>query len=233
MLFRSGELDAPLPPMWLQLADDAVAVHIDWTDQVGGRSTYRITSPVTGSPVTVSIGHSFVAQWASTVRNWRDDDSTMTIAVRDVDYYGTTRRALWMSAADSEMLLWILNPLLVRWEERIDTLLGEAFPEVDQDETTWRVVCDGVSVRVTLHGGHPDVVRVSATVLNHVDPTLELLTELNALNAAATGTRLWVEEHAVRAAADLRCPELDGLVAAVRDVAASASRYKPLLAALD
>lgn len=228
----AAELEAPVPPMWLQLADGAVALHIDWTDQVGGRSTYRIGTPVTGEPVTVSILHHIVAQWASTVRTWSDDDSTMTIAVRDVEYYGSPRRALWLSAADSSLLLWILNPLLVRWEDQIDTLLGDAFKEVDQDETTWRVVCDGVGVRIVLHAGHPDVARVSATVLQHVDPTLDLLTELNALNAAATGTRLWIEDSAVRAAADVRCTEIEGLVAAVRDVAGSAARYKPLLAAL-
>ena len=44
----ADDLEVPLPPMWMQLADGAVALHIDWTDQVGGRSTYRITSPVTG-----------------------------------------------------------------------------------------------------------------------------------------------------------------------------------------
>jgi hypothetical protein len=44
--------------------------------------------------------------------------------------------------------------------------------------------------------------------------------------------RFWLEHGTVRAAADVRCTELDSLAAVVRDVGAAAAGYAPMIAPL-
>jgi hypothetical protein len=232
---RGGDdVEAPTPPMWLQLADGAVALHVDWADWVRGASTYRITTPVTGEPVTVSIHLGIVGQWATLVSVWPEESgTTMTIAVRDVIDGGERRRALHMSAADAEMWLWITDPLVERWGMHVTrTLLMGDVDIVSNDDRRWQVTVDGIGVDVVLHGGRPDVARVTATIVRNVKHSLDLLAELNAINAATTGVRVWVDEGVVRAAHDVRCTELEGLCATVLDVARAAARYRPLLAPL-
>lgn len=232
---RGGDdVEAPTPPMWLQLADGAVALHVDWADWVRGASTYRITTPVTGEPVTVSIHLGIVGQWATLVSVWPEESgTTMTIAVRDVIDGGERRRALHMSAADAEMWLWITDPLVERWGMHVTrTLLMGDVDIVSNDGRRWQVTVDGIGVDVVLHGGRPDVARVTATIVRNVEHSLDLLAELNAINAATTGVRVWVDEGVVRAAHDVRCTELEGLCATVLDVARAAARYRPLLAPL-
>lgn len=232
---RGGEeVEAPTPPMWLQLADGAVALHVDWTDWVRGASTYRIAAPVTGEPVTVSINHGMVAQWASLVSVWPEESgSTMAIAVRDVIDGSERRRVLQMSAADAEMWLWITDPLIERWAMPVTrTLLMGDLDIVSNDDRRWRLKVDGEGVDVVLHSGRPDIARVTAPIVRNVEHTPDLLAELNAINGAAAGIRVWVDEGVVRAAHDVRCTELEGLCATVVDVARAAARYRPLLAPL-
>ena len=232
---RGGDdVEAPAPPMWLQIADGAVALHVDWTDWVRGASTYRLQAPVTGEAVTVAINHGMVGQWASLVSMWPEESgSTMTIAVRDVIDGGERRRVLHMSAADAEMWLWITDPLLERWGMPVTRalLMGDLDIE-SNDDRRWRVRVDGVGVDVVLHSGRPDVARVTAAIVRNVEHTPDLLAELNAINGATTGIRVWVDDGVVRAAHDVRCTELEGLCATVLDVARAAARYRPLLAPL-
>ena len=101
----------------------------------------------------------------------------------------------------------------------------------DGDLSEWRVRAPGVDVWVKLHAGHPDMVRVSSTVLTHADESIELLRELLQLNTAAVGLRYCFEDGVVRVMADLRCTELTSLSATVGEVAAAARTYRPMLAA--
>lgn len=232
---RGGdEVDAPAPPMWLQMADGTVAIHVDWSEYVGGASTYRLFTKVCGGPATVAINHPLVSQWSLAVGGWlEDDETTMRIAIREILVDGTRRDAVWFSASGAELTLWCDDPLVERWGSRIGGMLHAAgLRDSRHDGRRWQVDVGGVPVDIVLHAGSPDVARVSAPVVGGVEPTLELLTEINAVNAAATGVRMWVEDGLVVAASDVRCPELDGLETTVRQVAAAAARYQPLLAAL-
>lgn len=234
-------IGAPMPPMWLQISDGVLALHVDWTDAVGGKATYRM--PVTtegqgeGEAITVSINHQALSRYMTFFSGFADDDEDLTFTIVDVEHdshtASTTRRAVVIGTDDSDFLTWTIDPLRERWHAPISTLLDEAGITVrDTTGTEWTARIDTTDVRIVLHSGHPDIARISTTVATHVDTTLDLLTEINTLNAAATGVRFWVEDRAVHAAADVRCSELDSLVPSVREVARSAARYAPLVALL-
>jgi hypothetical protein len=88
---------------------------------------------------------------------------------------------------------------------------------------------DGVTVQITLHHGHPDIARVSAVVCSDVAESPDLLRELNALNVANSGVRLFLADEMVRAVVDVRLSEFAGLLPAVREVAQQAVKYGELL----
>lgn len=231
-------IGAPMPPMWLQATTDTLALHVDWTDAVDGKATYRMGASFEGEPVTVAINHHAIWRFMTFFGGFDDeDDEMLRCSVIDVTpehgTTGTTRRALLLATTDVDFITWLADPLRDRWEAAVTAALADDDITVRQhDGVEWTVRIDDVDVRIALHSGHPDVARVSTVVADHVEPGLDLLTELNALNAAATGVRFWVESAAVHAAADVRCSELASLVPSVFEVADSASRYAPLIALL-
>lgn len=233
----ADSIGVPMPPMWLQVGDGVLALHVDWTDAVGGKATYRMPVTAQGEATTVSINHQALFRFMTFFSGFSDDDEELTIAVVDVKpengTAGTTRRAVVVHVDDTEFLTWTIDALRDRWSTAISSMLDEHGITVrDHTGTEWTARVDSTEVRIVLHSGHPDIARISTTVATHVAPSLDLLTELNTLNAAATGVRFWVEDGTVHAAADVRCSELDSLVPSVHEVARSAARYAPLVALL-
>ena len=227
-------IGAPMPPMWLQISDGVLALHVDWTDAVGGKATYRMPVTAAGEAITVSINHQAISRYMTFFNGFADDDEDLTLEIVDVEQEnGAARRALVIGTDDSDFLTWTIDPLRDRWQSAITALLAEAAITVRSNTgTEWVARIDTTEVHIVLHGGHPDVARVSTTVATHVVFTDAAPTEINTLNAAATGVRFWVEDRAVYAAADVRCSELDSLVPSVLEVARSAERYAPLVALL-
>lgn len=228
----AGAVDvAPLPPMWMQLADGTLAFHVDWTDAVGGRATFRLAAELDGPSTTAAILHHIVGPFVSLVARWPDGDDHLEIGLCDVVTPSGTRRATLIRAGVVEMLVRVAEPLADLWADDVHVaLIGTEVRHHDGVE--WMVDHHGVGVRVVLHSGHPDVARVSCVVADHVDDHAALLAELNALNAATTGVRFWIEHGTVYAAADVLCPDLDLLPRVIPLVAAATTRYAPLLAAL-
>jgi hypothetical protein len=105
------------------------------------------------------------------------------------------------------------------------------FETVDRHDTEWIVRHRGVQVRLKLHAGQPDIVRVSTVLLESATESIELLRELSQLNAAATGVRHWFEEGTVRTAIDVSCADIDGLGNAVVSIVRATATYAPMLAA--
>jgi hypothetical protein len=124
-----------------------------------------------------------------------------------------------------------VQPLISRWERKVDDELGE-LQVLERNQGTWLIGGFDREVVLQLHHGHPDVVRVSAALIGPVEESLDLLRELSALNAAATGVRFWLEEGAVHAAADVHCTALAALADTVRQVGHAADAFAPMLALL-
>lgn len=225
----------PMPPMWMQLGGGELGLHVDWSDFLPSRGTYRIGANVQDGDALVAIPHAVIEAFLRLVSPVDDDgnEHEVTITVGTVALHGRAREAIALALGEWRLVLWAIQPLEERWAERIDSILKAAGIRItDNDGCEWTVTTDGSPVRVTLHHGHPDVARVSALVIDGAHESLDLLRELTTLNAASTGVRFWLEHGTVRAAADVRCTELDSLAAVVREVGAAAAGYAPMIATL-
>jgi hypothetical protein len=227
-----GDSSYPMPPMWMQIGDGWVGLHVDWTDFLPSRSTYRIRTSHHDGDATVAIPHHLLESFLRLVPHvLADDEMTLHIEVGTVARDHDDRPALQLRCDAWQLTLWLVQPLISRWERKVDDELGE-LQVLERNQGTWLIGGFDREVVLQLHHGHPDVVRVSAALIGPVEESLDLLRELSALNAAATGVRFWLEEGAVHAAADVHCTALAALADTVRQVGHAADAFAPMLALL-
>jgi hypothetical protein len=222
------------------IGDGWLGLHVDWSDFVPSRATYRLDVNGREGFTTASIPHRFMDEFLSLAPLLDDDGNELelTISVGVLEQGDRTREAVQLSCGGWELTLWLLHPLGSRWGVKVAEAL-EDVAELDDhsvectdgDLAEWRVRAPDVDVWVKLHAGHPDLVRVSAAVLTHAEESIELLRELLQLNTAAVGIRYSFDEGVVRVLSDVRCSELASLSAVVREVATAARTYRPMLAA--
>lgn len=225
----------PCPTMWLRVGSNWAGLHVDWSDFVHSRSTYRIEAKKGSGDHTVSLPHGLVDSFLGPLPfdDQMGEPAELNLAVGTVSLPGgRTREALRIEHEGIDWYAWLTDPLELRWATKVEEELERAGVDVrDHHGTEWHCAHEGTHVRVRLHSGNPDIVRVSATLLTGVSESLELLRELSHLNAAATGVRYWLQDDTVRIAYDVKCVSLAGLGAAVEDVATAAATYAPVLAA--
>lgn len=230
-----GDVKYPTPSMWMQMHDGMLGLHVDWSDFLPSRSTYRmITTRYEGS-ATVAIPHNTLENFLRQVRAFddTDDELLVTISVGTTWHDGTEREVLALEADGWQIALWLVDPLKERWSTDVEKAFDDAGLQVlESDESEWLVAQPTHNVRVKVHHGSPDVARVTALLVTDVEENLELLRELGALNAASSGVRYWLEDGVVRAAADVPCTALNTLAGAVREVSKCAAAYTPMLAML-
>ena len=230
-----GDTEYPMPPMWLQLGEGTVGLHVDWEDFISSRATYRVTADRGAGSATASIPHGLLAVFLETLsaRPEEDEGTEITISVGTARVDDIDRPALTITGDGWRLLLWRRDPLVERWGQAIGTAIELAGARVvDRGSHDWALQANGTDVLVQLHHGNPDLVRVSAVLAAPVTESLELLREVSQLNASSTYVRFWVDEVAARVATDVRCTELASLHLAIRDVAAAAGSYAPMVAAI-
>jgi hypothetical protein len=222
----------PMPPMWLHVGDVGVSLHIDWRDFLPSRATYCITTQAIDGSGAICLPHRRVDEFLRSVSvlDDHDDDTQLTVAITEV-----YRNGSWQPAVSLRCDLWqftVAAPdvLTERWAAGVEEQLAD-FDITDRDPTSWLMNVGGRPIHVRLHGGQPDVVRVSAALGTGIDDTLDLLREISALNGASTAVRFWYEDGTVWAALDLPCTRLADLADAVRQVARTVADYGPLLGA--
>ncbi len=230
-----GDTKYPAPTMWLQFGAGWLGLHVDWSDFLPSRSTYRMKVTRQDGHTTAAVPHNTLENFLRHVRAYDDTDEELnvTISVGAVHHNGTDRDALCLTADGWRLTLWLVDPLTERWAKDVEKALEDADLKVAQaNGDDWLVAIDGPDVRIKLHHGAPDVARVTALLVTHVEETIELLRELGALNAASSGVRYWLEDGVVRSATDVPCTALNTLGGVVREVSRCAANYTPMLAAL-
>ena len=185
----------PSAPVLLVVGSGEIATSVDWTSSGGLRSTFRYTVPTTG-------------------------ESTCEIAANNL------RRVIGEIDPDEEVTLGIpenLNiPVIVEgdgWRASIDQreagasrhhdALGEAL--ADATGETCRTLAQGVllarmgprQIRAELLDHPIELVRLTTVILTDVDPTPELLDQLNASNASLVGVRIWLNGDVIVAGAEV------------------------------
>lgn len=233
--FGVSENAGPMPPMWLQIADDGIGLHVDWMPLGAPRATYRLTSSTSSGSCTVSIPHGVMEQFLRLIPPYddiADEEVDITIAVGHAVANSEERPAICLMSEDWRLVLWLIHPLEERWSATVERILedDDTVRILEKDSIEWLVVRQRREVRIALHFGQPDVARVSSVLLNGVDESIELLRELGQLNASSSGLRYWLDDGAVWVVSDVRCSELSALPHALRDVAVAADMYAPMLA---
>lgn len=226
----------PMPPLWMQFADESFGFHVDWTEFEAGRATYRVLLPpgvVTGT-ATVSIPHLVVERFLRAippVDPMTEDERDVTVLVGVAPKGHGHADVVAFQTETWQLLLWLTHPSEERWSEQIEQIIGST-PDIQITDTTdidWILDHRATQVVASVHG---NVVRVSAVVASAVEETLDLLRELSQLNASSNGVRYWWDDGLVRSVADLRCTDLPSLPFVVRDVARSARDLGPVISSL-
>jgi hypothetical protein len=223
----------PAPPMWMQIAGDDVGLYVDWFDHLPSRTTFRTAATAVEGTATVAIPHCIIESFLRTLPTVGDDGEDLTMEVSVGSSTSLDDRPLIRLAGPQwSIAMYLPDPLGDRWGDRVRQVLDDAaLPVVDETEAEWVVSSMQQEVRVKLHAGRPDVVRVSGVLLYPAVESVELLRELSQLNAGAIGVRFWLDDEAVRAAADVPCMHLDGLPFAVSSVAQAMRNLAPMIAA--
>jgi hypothetical protein len=221
--------ERPAPVAWVQVGDDRVGVHVDWSDHGCGPATYwvgadRIDEGGTRDAVTVGVDIQALGVYLDIVPLEGDD---ITVRVVETVTRGEHARIVEVLGDSWLLALPAMEPALDRWQHVVHELLMPF--DATRGTSAWSAVVAGVDVVVTLHHGTPDICRVSSVVAEGVVENVELLRELMTLNAASTGERYWVEGTRVVMAVDVRCTHLDDLPMAVDGLAAAHHRVTPLL----
>ncbi|MEN9644142.1 MAG: hypothetical protein RL238_811 [Actinomycetota bacterium] len=198
-----SESSYPMPPMWMQVGDGWVGLHIDWTDFMPSRSTYRVRTIRHDGDATVAIPHFVLESFLRKIPDFdaADEPAELTVEIGIVERDRVARPAMQIRADSWRLTLWLVQPLVNRWAPKVDEELGE-LQVLDRGRGTWAIGGFRREVLLQLHHGHPDVVRVSAPLVGPVEETIDLLRELSALNAASTGVRFWLEDGVAHAAAN-------------------------------
>lgn len=226
-----GEFEYPGPPMWLQIDGDGLALHVDWADFLASRSTIRARVDETLGGAMVAIPHQIIDLFLGTMEHAHEDiGPPLTVAIGTAHARGRSADALLFETDSWRLVLWAVDVLVDRWARDVERMLAP-FEIGDRDPDQWALRVDGCSIRVRLHSGHPDTIRVSSHLGRGFRESLELLRELGALNAASQDVRFWLEEDTVWAAADLPCTRADELTDLVERVAHVSNGFAPLLAA--
>ncbi|MEY2755573.1 MAG: hypothetical protein RJB65_1931, partial [Actinomycetota bacterium] len=196
-----------------------------------------------GDPVTVSVLpepiNSFIHQLAFDTPAG-SADPTCVVSVGRVEFdddEGSRRRAIGLRRGNASLVVWVTDPLADRWGAEVVKGIDAADVElIGHDETEWLVRSYGVDVRITLHHGHPDHVRIASAVWTGIDESFELLHEINQLNSASTGPRFVVADGDVWVVADIPCHDRNQIAPSVTrvvdDIVTQTRRYAPLLGAL-
>lgn len=223
----------PLPPVWLELEDGTINLHVDWTDFVPSRATYRMRAISHQGDTRVSIPHELIESALRIAPEHHDNHRrTMSLAVGTVTNSGGERDALMLGVDGWRLVMVLVEPVTERWAAHVDEVLAAATVAVaHSDGVEWAMAGDH-EVRVRLHHGHPDVARVTAVLLRNAEENVELFRELGELNAASNHIRYWLDDGVVRSAVDVQCTELRRLPDIVDQVSSAAAKYAPMLAVL-
>jgi hypothetical protein len=211
-------------PVTLIVESGRLAATADWSREGGLRTTQRVAATTAGEgSATVPL------VYLSDLIREVDDDENITIRFpEDPDVPLLIEGADWRATSarrESDAL---------RFHEQLGQALANA------TGTTTRTLDRGVfsatwrdrTIRVELHNTPTDTVRLSTVVIDTIEPTVEVLQQLNDVNAGLIGARVWLCEQVVVAGVDVPCSAIDDIGAVIRQLDAQIDGLDVFLAAL-
>ena len=187
--------DVPSAPVLLAVGNGEVATSVDWTAHNGLRSTFRYAAPTTGES-TCEIS----ARNLRNVLGEIDPEEEVTLGIpEDMNIPVIVEGDGWRVAIDQR------EAGASRHHDELGAALADATGE------TCRTLATGVllarlghrQIRAELHDLPIELVRLTTVILRDVDPSPELLDQLNSSNGSLVGVRLWLEGDIVVAGAEV------------------------------
>ena len=201
---------APVPTAFLVVDDGEVLVHVDWTIRGGARSTYGAPARTTGEAVRPVRLSALVD-----LLQFVDDATELTVVVPKHDTVPlVVTGAGWRFALDP------VAHGVARLHDQLEDALRSACDGfvhvVDTGEFT--VDVDGRRIHVELVDSPDEAIRCTTAVCVDLEPTLELLSQLNEFNASMRTVRLWLGEGTVWARADVPIASIDDIGAVLHAI---------------
>lgn len=222
MVRPTGSSDEEHPPVMLGVIDGELVLTVEWQDL----PATRVSAPV--------VDHDGVARvWVNPERLWslvgelEDDDVSLVLP-------GDELGPVLVETPSYQAVLMALDRLGVA-RDRLESLLCAylGLDEVVRDDDGDYPVRERDGVVYFVRLDHPDLptVRVFAVIADEVEPSVELLRELNDINAASPQLKAILVEGSVMAEIELMANTLDReeLEVALDRITGAVRQYQPLL----
>lgn len=194
-------------PIELIVEEDHLAAYAGWQREGGLRTTHRIPARTTGrTRAAIPVLHLL-----DLIREL-DDDEEITLRFPEDESLPLLIEAEWWRAT------LLRAPTSSR---RFHAELGQALanatgqPARTLDQGVFSVEWNERSIRAQLIDNPVDTVRITTVVVDDVEPTYEVLEQLNEINAGLVGARVWLHEETVVAGIDLPCQSIDTIETAL------------------
>lgn len=193
-----ADADAPTPLFWVSIDEGGLEVDLSWAGL--GQTSYRVSGAGTGN-----VRRAFPPlQVSDAVMDWK---GPVTFKVPE-----DPREPLCIVDAERTVLIMPVDTTHERMRGHVEDVIVEVFgPEVIHRDLDgdYLLAVTGVPVYARLLDGRPPMVQVFACILDGVEPSPELLGELNEHNAAIGFARLFWVAGQVLAESDMVASSLD------------------------
>ena len=211
-------------PVSLLVEDGQLAAVADWSREGALRTTQRVPAATVGEAESVVP----LAYLLDLIREVDDDEEITLRFPGDTDVPLLIEGDGWRATSDRR------ETGAIRFHEK----LGQALADVTGTRTI--TLADGVFstvwrervIRVELQNTPNETVRVSTVVLNDIESTLDVLQQLNDVNAGLVGARVWVAGDVAVAGVDLPCSAIGDIGAVIRGLDAQIDGLDVFLSAL-
>jgi hypothetical protein len=197
-------------PVTLFVEDGKLAATADWSREGGLRTTQRVSATTAGE-ASARIPVLYLADLIREV----DDEETITLRFpEDTDVPLLIEGEGWR--ATSARKLTDARSFHDELGQALATATGTTTRTLDRGvfSTTWR----NRTIRAELHNTPNDTVRLSTVVLDHIEPSVEVLQQLNDVNAGLVGARVWLLENVVVAGVDVPCSAIEDIAAVIQQL---------------
>ncbi|CAB4324677.1 MAG: hypothetical protein F2520_12055 [Actinobacteria bacterium] len=197
-------------PVSFIVEDGELAAYANWSTQGGLCTSQRVPAETRGEAKS-SIP---VLHLLDLIREV-DDDELITIRFpADLDIPLLIEGEGWRATSDRR------ETTAVRFHDELGRTLADA------TGTTTRVLDTGVfsttwrtrTIHAELHNTPLDTVRLSTVVLDGIEPTVDVLQQLNDVNAGLVGARVWLCDNVVVAGVDVPCSSISDIGGVIRQL---------------
>jgi hypothetical protein len=211
-------------PITLFVEDGMLAVTADWSTEGGLRTTQRVAATTTGE-ASARIPSLYLADLIREVDDEEiitlrfPEDSDVPLLIEGDGWRATSARKLTDARIFHEEL-----------GQALANATGTTTRTLDRGvfATTWR----NRTIRVELHNTPNDTVRLSTVVLDDIEPSVDVLQQLNDVNAGLVGARVWLHEQVVVAGVDIPCRAIADIGPVIRQLDHQIEGLDVFLAAL-